>query len=549
MDLTDQVTVFVATVGDRANYDHCIQALDCQDSRFRFEAVENVAPMSAAFQAMIDRCETPYYVQVDEDMILEPYAIRILYDSMAKSSDDTAILCYSLWDEHMRQAILGVKIYRHAIVSQFPYRHDVPNCDTEQNDRLKAAGYRLQVYWHGYEKNLTCIGRHGVHYTPETAFEAYYNRAVKSRLFPQWMSWARRLASELKQRAAADPNNHVDLYAWLGFCAGLTADLSKLDHEKDCRTVNHDFRRLQADLETSPPAELNLHVTSKCNLACLWCPRQNESACSVTPKPDMTAKMLRVACDKCPSIRSVCIAGFGEPLLCSNLEEIIVEAKTRNLFVGLITNGVLLADYAPILKAWGVDSVSVSLNAATSDSHRACNGTDTWQRVIDGIKAAVKEMPGKVAVSMVCHRQNIDDMPAFLELAASLNVEKVDFLSLLPNDGDNADFHERRLGEVEIAAIATLKGHPEARRVRTWPVAATGTCPRACRSPYVSVSLDANGYVSPCRRVMPPGKRFGNIIAPCPPWRLPAWYNLRAALEGDRELPEVCKLCFGNYSG
>ena len=62
MDLTDLVTVFVTTVGDKA-YPHCIEALDCQDSRFRFAAIENVAPMSAAFQRMIDDCETPYYVQ------------------------------------------------------------------------------------------------------------------------------------------------------------------------------------------------------------------------------------------------------------------------------------------------------------------------------------------------------------------------------------------------------------------------------------------------------------------------------------------------------
>jgi MoaA/NifB/PqqE/SkfB family radical SAM enzyme len=541
-DLTDQVTVFVATIGDKANFGFCIQALDGQDSRFRFDVIDHVAPMSAAFQAMIDRCETPFYVQVDEDMILDPYAIRILHDAMSKAPPTTAIVCYSLWDEHMQKAILGVKIYRHDVLRQFPYRHDVPHCDVEQNERLKTAGYTIQSCWHGYERNITCIGRHGCHYTPETAYEAYYNRAAKSRLFPQWMSWCRRLAAEFRRRVESDPKNLIDLYALLGFTAGLTTDLGRLDHEKDWRTINHDFRRVQADMETDLPSQLNLHVTNKCNLACRWCPRQSHSQ-----KPDMQAQLLAKALEICPSIRSVCIAGFGEPLLCSHLTEIVTAAKKRNLFVGLITNGVLLADFAKVLHAWNVDSVSVSLNAATAESHKACNGSDTWGRVIAGIQEAVKLMPTKVAVSMVCHRNNVGEMPAFLDLMASLSVPTVDFLALLPSESGQ---DSSPIGDKQQIEIDALRTHQEAHRVRTWPmVIQPEKCPRACLSPYESISLDADGFVSPCRRVMPPSEKFGRLDGSCPPWRLPEWYKLRAALEGDQPLPEACKLCFGNTTG
>ena len=545
-DLTSEVTVFVTTVGDTVNYRDCIEHLDRQDSQFRFEAIDHVAPMSAAFQAMIDRCETPYYVQVDEDMILYHYAIRLLHDAITKAPEDRAIICYPLWDAHLEQTILGVKIYRHEIVKQFPYRDDVPHCDMDQVGRLKDAGYTVQSVWRGFGKDGLAMGEHGVHYTPATAYEAYFNRAAKSRLFPEWMSWTRKNLAMFWQRLQDDPENTIDLYAMLGFVAGLTTDLDKFNHEKDWRNIRHDFLRLQADIGTADPTELCLHVTSKCNLACQFCPRQKGQ---VETKPDMTAEIVKLALNKCRSIRSVCIAGFGEPLLCASLQEIVAECKRRRLWVGLITNGVLLDDFALHLRGWGVDSVSVSLNAATTDGHRKANGSETWERVLNGIGLAAKIHPGRVSVSMVCQRDNVADMGPFLDLAAGLGVAAVDFISLLPSEThDNAYFTGQRLSAADAPAIETLKSHEHAGLVRTWPTIPAGPCPGCCKSPYVSVSMDADGLVSPCRRVMRPSKQFGSIHAAVMPWHLPAWYNLRAGIEGDREKHPLCELCFANWA-
>jgi len=548
MDLTNEVTVFVSTVGDRENYRHCIDALDHQDSRFRFELIDHVAPMSAAFQQMIDRCETPYYVQVDEDMILYPYAIRILHDAMSKAPQDRAIICYSLWDQHLQQAITGVKIYRHSIVKQYPYRNDTPCCDTDQSDRLKKDDYTVDVCYLGPQKGLHCIGEHGAHYTPETAYSTYFNRAAKGRLYPEWRpGWQRQLLPELRRRIAEDRNNLVDLYAFLGYSDGLTTDLEKYSREKDWRIVNHNFHRVQADMETALPSQLSLHVTSQCNMKCSWCPRQTGT---VPQKPDMQVEVLVKALEICPTIRSVCIAGFGEPLLCSNLGDIIQEAKRRSLYVGVITNGVLLADFAKVLNAWRVDSVSISLNAATAESHKRCNGTDTWDRVIKGIKEAVKIFPLRVKASMVVYRENVSEMKNFLELAASLGVTNVDFLTLLPSPNDKPlDFLSRSISIEQSFTIAALTQHPEASRVTTWPTVLFPPCPRACQSPYVSLSVDADGLVSPCRRVMAPSKMFGGVNSIRLPWHQAEYYKLRAALEGDRPLPECCQLCFGNWVG
>jgi hypothetical protein len=68
-DLRSDVTVFVLTVG-APSFAECMQRLDAQDCRFTREVIENVAPMSRALQCMLDRCHTPSFVQIDEDMLL-----------------------------------------------------------------------------------------------------------------------------------------------------------------------------------------------------------------------------------------------------------------------------------------------------------------------------------------------------------------------------------------------------------------------------------------------------------------------------------------------
>jgi molybdenum cofactor biosynthesis enzyme MoaA len=554
-NLTDLVTVFVTTVGDAANFNDCMASLNRQDTRFRVEVLDRIAPMSAAFQAMIDRCETPFYVQLDEDMLLRPIAVRTLYESLAAdSTEKVAIACWPLWDEHLNRSILGVKVYRHSAMKQVPYRLDVPHCDVEQSERLKAAGYETHVIWRGFNNPSPCLGSHGAHYTPETAFEAYRNRAAKSRMFPEWMSWVRALLPEFLERYRKEPTE-LNLFAFLGFATGMTTDLEKFNHEKDWRVPMDDFRRLAADLDATPPTELSLHVTGRCNLACSWCKRQTTG----TPrKPDMTAAFARHVLKELPSVRSVCIAGFGEPLLCPELAGIIRQCKIAGKHVGLITNGTLLTQNQRIeeLVDLGVDQVSVSLNAANRERYAETTGSDSFEDALAGIRAVVAAMPGRVALSMVCHKGNFREMDAFLTLASDVGAAFVDFLNLLPHgfDRENPEtfWHQvLRDDDPEVKAeIDELRHRHAAHMVRTWPaLISRESCPRRCKSPYVSLSVDSEGFLSPCRRCIPPAAEFGKIQNGPLPWKTVAWYQLRAGIEGDTPLRPECRMCFGNFSG
>ena len=41
---------------------------------------------------MLDECTTPYFVQVDEDMLLYPHAVRTLHERMAAAATEVAMV-------------------------------------------------------------------------------------------------------------------------------------------------------------------------------------------------------------------------------------------------------------------------------------------------------------------------------------------------------------------------------------------------------------------------------------------------------------------------
>lgn len=68
--------------------------------------------MNVAFQEMINRVKTEYFIQVDEDMILNPDAVAIMLETMEAAPEDVGMICFHLWDDDRECRIQGIKIYR-----------------------------------------------------------------------------------------------------------------------------------------------------------------------------------------------------------------------------------------------------------------------------------------------------------------------------------------------------------------------------------------------------------------------------------------------------
>lgn len=238
-DISEYLTVFVLTVGDEPNLSDCIEALDRQTAAFRRETIAGVAPLSAAMQQMLDRCRTPYFIQVDEDMILYPEAIESLFSQIRCAPSDVALICAPLWDCYMQMALHGVKVYNHSIVCRFPYR-DTFSSEWMQVLELRCHGYRTRVF--PAKKDL-CLGEHGRHFTPRSIFVRCQRLAQKHRKYDH-MPWLGSWTKTIARHTIRDDASELDKYALLGLISGLTGPMPP-DRERDFTDEVSDLARLK----------------------------------------------------------------------------------------------------------------------------------------------------------------------------------------------------------------------------------------------------------------------------------------------------------------
>jgi GTP 3',8-cyclase len=168
-----------------------------------------------------------------------------------------------------------------------------------------------------------------------------------------------------------------------------------------------------------PLRNLRLSVTDRCNLRCQYCMPEAEYAW--LPKQDLltfeeidrlVGVFVALGVDK------LRITG-GEPLLRTNLP-VLVEQLARHTAVrdlAMTTNGILLAPYAPALKAAGLGRVTVSLDTLRRERFIALARQDELARTLTGIDTAAREFPGFKIDTVVIRGVNDDEIPDLVAFA------------------------------------------------------------------------------------------------------------------------------------
>ncbi len=237
-DLRDQVTVFVLTIG-APTFAACLEHLRCQDCDFIIETIERVAPISAASQRMIDRCRTPFYIQVDEDMLLQPQAVRTLFEHIQEAPAEVAEVVGMLFDAHLERPIEGVKIFRHAILRRYPFE-DQDGCDIRQVGRLEADGFEVVRLGRATRSGTMStsseiMGLHGTSYTARSIYERYLTYWLKYRRGTIRPRSPREDAHRFLDRVLDEPSE-LNLFALMGIVAAHLIDVGAPLGEKDYRT-------------------------------------------------------------------------------------------------------------------------------------------------------------------------------------------------------------------------------------------------------------------------------------------------------------------------
>ncbi|MBO3754839.1 MAG: GTP 3',8-cyclase MoaA [Candidatus Brockarchaeota archaeon] len=188
-----------------------------------------------------------------------------------------------------------------------------------------------------------------------------------------------------------------------------------------------------------PLKNLRISVTDNCNLNCFFCHRE----WNPPPRGSMTLNEVRKIVEVASSIgvETVKITG-GEPLVREDVVDIVKAISPLVREVSLVTNGVLLEEYAGDLKDAGLARVNVNLPSLDSSKYSRITGGGDVLRVFKGINAALETGLNPVRINMVVlKRVNEEDVEEMLDYAGSIGAV-LQLIELQPIPGGEKVFQE-----------------------------------------------------------------------------------------------------------
>ncbi len=266
------------------------------------------------------------------------------------------------------------------------------------------------------------------------------------------------------------------------------------------------------------PMWLLAELTFACPVQCSYC--SNPLELSASRKNELsTEEWIRVM-RQARKLGAVQL-GFsgGEPLVRTDLEVLVVEAKSLGYYINLITSSIgLTTEKITTLKGAGLGHIQISFQGSNRESNKLLGGTDSFDHKVAMTKEVIKqELP--LGLNFVLHRQNMHQVKEFLTMAQSLGAEFVELANcqyygwglhnrehLLPSQEQLIDaeritneFREQHKGDMDIFFVA-----PDYYDDR----------PKKCSNGWGSTFMTVNpeGEVLPCQAAkVIPGLEFPNV--------------------------------------
>ncbi|WP_243374244.1 radical SAM/SPASM domain-containing protein [Geotalea sp. SG265] len=190
-------------------------------------------------------------------------------------------------------------------------------------------------------------------------------------------------------------------------------------------TIDTEFPALDSAL-LPYPSKLFVETTSRCNLSCIMCMKQNDHGARDGDLDLGTFAHLEPALS---NLDALILNGVGEPLLNSRLEQIITRARKLmppHGWIGFQSNGLLLTNMrAMTLLDAGLDQICLSMDGVDSTTFGSIR---TGSQLLDlqmafKALAAAKVVCGRpdleIGVEFVVMRDNLKELPSALEWAAA----------------------------------------------------------------------------------------------------------------------------------
>ena len=185
---------------------------------------------------------------------------------------------------------------------------------------------------------------------------------------------------------------------------------------------------------------VEMDITNHCNLRCKMCNFADSDVWSRPHRDLSVPEFQRIAEQIFPRALRASLSVGTEPLLNRHFREIATIASlygVPSLFLN--TSGLLLTrTIAECLVENGFHALGISMDGATAATYERIRVGSRFETVINNIRTLnqVKARAGSLApvvtLNFVMMRSNIRELPAFIELAHSLEVPNVNAMHLVP---------------------------------------------------------------------------------------------------------------------
>jgi MoaA/NifB/PqqE/SkfB family radical SAM enzyme len=299
---------------------------------------------------------------------------------------------------------------------------------------------------------------------------------------------------------------------------------------------------------TTGPIIAHYFCTRACNLHCPMCP----IPLNKTGKALDTGQALALI----DALAGLGVTGIsftgGEPLLRSDLFQLMRRAQGHGLDVLLITNGTELDKHAEAILEVRPTSIMVSIDGSTPEIHDRSRGqSGAYQKTLQGIRALKSAMQRRgifipLAASAVLTKDNIGDIVNIMALCKSLEFDR---LILCPRH----DFAPQKCTIPRISGghdlSRLLLRHPlrglldnsDAYLENLGPVISGGDPPQGCRSGYTTILIGDDGRIYPCKCHFETGRPLVDGVAENMDLRK-IWYS--AKYDDFRKRCGACRECY-----
>lgn len=220
-----------------------------------------------------------------------------------------------------------------------------------------------------------------------------------------------------------------------------TTDLS-WDGEK-IRQINDELNRLETSYQrpslTSYPPFIQISTGSRCNLRCVFC--TDRSPRVSRQYRNLSLEEFLPLTEGLAYASTVQLNGWGEPFFNKDYESIFdyVRRNYDGVLIYISTNGTLFGPkWQKKLLEYENYVLNVSINAASRDTYHTLTGKNLFSKVLTNLKKFTKHRDaergrrnGHVSVSFVVVQDNLEEIPAFVDLAAEVKADHVHFMDLM----------------------------------------------------------------------------------------------------------------------